>query len=209
VSEFLPALSTVPVILASASAPRANLLRAAGVTIEIVPSTIDEPSIVAALRGGGDDLPPADIAAMLAEAKAGDVGNARPDTLVIAADQTLELDGALFTKAGSIEEARRNLLVLRGRTHALHTCAVLAQEGQTVWRHSETAWMTMRDFTPQFLGRYLATVGDSVLESVGCYHLEGPGVQLFERFEGDWFSILGLPVMPLLEELRRRGAVPA
>lgn len=206
-SEFLPALSTEPVILASTSAPRAALLRAAGVMIEIVPSTIDEPSVVAAMQGAQGELPPADIAAMLAEAKAGDVGARRVDALVIAADQTLELDGALFTKASSVDEARRSLLALRGRTHALHSAAVLAFEGETVWRHTETAWLTMREFTPQFLGRYLAAVGDSVLDSVGGYHLEGPGVQLFEDFEGDWFSILGLPLMPLLAELRRRGAV--
>lgn len=208
-SEFLPALSTQPVILASASAARANLLRAAGVTVEIVPSQIDEAAIIEAVKGQEGALPPGDIAAILAEAKAADVGVKRMDAPVIGADQTLDLDGKLFVKPASIEQARRNLLELRGRTHALHSAVALSFEGEIVWRHSETAWLTMREFTPQLLGRYMASVGETVLDSVGCYRLEGPGVQLFKRVEGDWFTILGLPLLPLLDELRRRGTLPA
>lgn len=208
-SEFLPTLSTEPVVLASASQVRATLLRAAGIAIEVVPSGIDEASVLAAIKAEQGEMPPADVAAMLAETKAAAVAARRRDALVVGADQTLELDGRLFVKAASIDEARRNLLTLRGKTHALHSSVVMVAEGTTVWRHSETSWLTMRDFTPQFLGRYLAAVGDSVLESVGCYHLEHAGIQLFEQVDGDWFAILGLPMIPLLDELRRRGILPS
>lgn len=203
-----PPLSVEPVVLASASRVRANLLRAAGVAVDVQPSTVDESSVIAAVTGERGSLPPADIAAILAEAKALDVVSSRAEALVIGADQTLEFDGRLFVKPESVEEARRNLLAMRGQTHALHSSVVLAFEGEAVWRHSETSWLTMREFSPQFLGRYMASVGDAVLDSVGCYHLEGPGVQLFERIEGDWFAILGLPMIPLLGELRRRGILP-
>lgn len=207
--EFLPTLSTEPVVLASASQVRANLLRSAGVGVEVVPSGIDEASVLAAVKADEGEMPPADVAAMLAETKAVEVGARRPDALVIGADQTLELEGRLFVKAGSMDEARRNLLTLRGTTHALHSSVAIAVEGAIVWRHSETSWLTMRDFSPQFLGRYLAAIGDSVRESVGGYHLEHAGIQLFDRVEGDWFAILGLPMIPLLDELRRRRILPS
>jgi septum formation protein len=206
-TDVFPRLSNSPLVLASASATRAGMLRSAGLEIEVVPSMIDEQAVIEAMASSREPMSPADISAVLARAKAEDVERRRSGDLVLGADQTLEFEGRLFSKPGSVEEARRNLLSLRNKTHALHASAALVQNGQTIWQHTETAWLTMRDFSPRFLGRYMAAAGDSVLESVGCYRLEGLGVQLFEHIEGDWFAILGLPLMPLLEELRRREVV--
>lgn len=202
-------LTLAPVTLASASAARAGMLRAAGVAVETYPAGLDEKAMVDAMAGDRDPLPPADVAAVLAEAKAQAVSAEHPGRLVIGADQTLDLDGELFLKAESREALVRNLLRLRGRTHALHSAAALVRDGETLWSLTETAWLTMRPFTPEFLGRYVAAAGEAGLSSVGGYQLEGPGAQLFERVEGDWFVILGLPLIPLLAELRRLGALEA
>lgn len=191
-------------VLASASPTRAQMLRSAGLSIETVASGVDEPAVVESLMY---PLPPADIAELLATAKAQDVAARYPSRLVLGCDQTLELDRTLFAKPADMDEARRNLLAMRGKTHALHSAAVLVCDGTVLWSHSATAWLTMRDFSPEFLGRYLSLAGKDILGSVGCYRLEGPGVQLFEKIEGDWFTILGLPLLPLLQELRRRGAI--
>lgn len=200
-------LSLKPVVLASSSPTRADMLRHAGVDFEVVSPELDEPAMIAALTSEHGPLPPPDIALVLAEAKAQEVARAHGDALVIGADQTLELDGRLLTKATTIEEARRTLLDLAGRTHALHSAVALVEAGETVWRHVETAWLTARSYSPRFVGRYLALVGADTLGSVGGYRLEGPGAQLFARVEGDWFTVLGLPLLPVLAELRRRGAL--
>ena len=190
--------------LASASPYRLEMLRRAGLAVEPVPSTIDERAAEEPLLEA--EAEPEDVASVLAEAKAADV-SARTPGLVIGADQVLALDGAILHKPRDMEEARRRLLALSGRTHLLHSAAVLAENGETLWRHVETARMTMRDLDPGFIGRHLAAVGDVALTSVGAYQIEGPGVQLFDRVEGDLFTVIGMPLLPLLAELRRRGAI--
>jgi septum formation protein len=193
-----------PVALASASASRAAILSAAGLAFEVVPSRVDEEALKAPLLAGGAS--PRQIAEALAETKA--LGVQGRDGVVIGADQTLDLDGALMNKAGSIDEARSHLQRLRGRKHQLHTAVVLARNGKLVWRTTETATLAVRAFSHGFLEGYLARNGEAALSSVGCYHLEAEGAQLFEHVEGDYFSILGLPLVGLLGALRREGAAP-
>lgn len=190
-------------VLASGSPWRAKMLRDAGLEIETDPADIDERAVEAPLLEA--DLPPEDIAAILAEAKASEVSERHPGTLVLGADQCLSLDGKLYSKPPSMEAARRNLLELRGRTHVLHSALALVRDGETVWRHVQNASMTMRDFSPEFLGRYLAEIGDMALASVGSYQIEGRGIQLFEAIAGDHFTIVGLPLLPLLRALRAEG----
>ncbi len=195
-----------PVVLASTSASRGALLRNAGVDFQSVAPGVDEDAAKAALLGEG--LGPRDIADALAELKAIRVSGRRPG-LVIGADQTLDLDGELIDKAGSLDEARERLIRLRGRRHRLHSAVVVAQDGAPIWREVQTASLDVRDFSDEFLDSYLSRVGPAVLSSVGCYHLEGEGVQLFHRIEGDYFAILGLPLTGLLDLLRRHGALTA
>jgi septum formation protein len=193
------------VVLASASRFRAALLDRAGVAFETVPSRIDERAVEQAVGDSG--VTPEELAVILAEAKAVDVGSRFADRLVIGSDQTLSLDGEALHKVADMEEARRRLLTLSGRTHSLHSAVVLARAGEVVWRHNSTARMTMRRLQPAFIGRHLARVGSGVLSSVGAYQIEGEGIQLFERIEGDFFTIIGLPMLPLLDALRRFGAI--
>lgn len=188
-------------ILASASASRQRLLKAAGVDFEVVAARIDEDEAKA--RGASGRA----VAALLAERKALHVGAARPDGLVIGADQVLVLDTVLMSKPGSLAEARDELRTLRGRRHALMSAVVLARGGEVLWRHVAEASLTMRAFSDAFLEAYLAAEADAVMASVGCYRLEGLGAQLFESVEGDYFSILGLPLLPLLAALREHGAI--
>ena len=195
------------IILASSSQTRADLLRRAGVDIRIDPAGLDESAMIAAMRDTNDPLPPEDVAAGLADAKAETVSARNPDTLVVAADQTLALGDRLFQKPADIDQACRQLLDLAGRTHALHSAVSLFRDGQFVWRHVDTAYLTMRGFSPEFLGRYLAAIGDDALSSVGGYQLEGRGAQLFDRIDGDYFTILGLPLLPLLAVLREEGEI--
>ena len=140
-------------------------------------------------------------------AKASEVSDRRPGDLVIGADQVLELDGERLTKPADMEAARRQLLALSGRTHQLHSAMAAARGGEIVWQHSETASLTMRKLEPAFVGRYLAAVGADALTSVGAYQIEGRGIQLFERIDGDHSTILGLPLLPLLAFLRGEGIV--
>jgi septum formation protein len=191
------------VLLASASATRAGLLKAAGVDFDVVASGVDEAPIKAALLADGSD--PAEIASRLAEAKALSASMAYPDDLVVGADQTLEFEGRLFDKAGSIAEARERLAELRGRTHLLHAAVVGARAGRPLWSETVTTRLTMRDVSDPFLDAYLARNADVALWSVGAYALEGEGVQLFERIEGDYFAVLGLPLLGLLAHLRDQG----
>lgn len=190
--------------LASQSAARAQLLGAAGAPFQTASAGVDEEALKAGLLAEG--VGPRDIADALAEAKAVKVSTKRPG-LVIGADQTLDLDGALYDKARSTTEARERLRTLRGKTHKLHSAVVVAQDGAPIWREVSTATLRMRPFTDEFLENYLRQQGSSVLSSVGCYMLEGEGVQLFDRIEGDYFTILGLPMMGLLDLLRRHGVL--
>lgn len=190
-------------VLASGSRIRATLLANARLDFTVDPATVDERAVEAPLLEAG--FPPEDIAQVLAEAKALDVAGRRPQDLVIGADQVLGLGNARFTKPADMEAARRQLLDLSGKTHELHSAVVLARGGEVLWRHVSTARLTMRALSPAEIGRYLALAGDAVLSSVGCYQLENVGVRLFERIEGDYFTILGLPLLPLLGELRALG----
>ena len=192
-------------ILASKSAARSALLRAAGVAFETRGSGVDEDPIKAAELAAGSG--PRAIALKLAEAKALAVSRTT-EALVIGADQTLDLAGQLVDKPADRAEARERLLSLRGREHRLHSAVVLAQGGEVVWRDAPTTVLQVRAFSDAWLDGYLAQIGDDVLDSVGAYQLEGLGVQLFERVEGDWFTILGLPMLSLLEALRDRGVLP-
>ena len=187
------------ITLASGSQVRAALLRGAGLDFDIAVSGVDEGAIKAAHKGT-----PEALALQMAEAKARAVAR---DGLVIGADQILVCEGALFDKPTDMDEARENLKKFRGRSHALVSGTVLLDDGDPVWSLAEKVTLTMRAFSDEFLDAYLLAVGDDVLKSVGCYQLEGPGVQLFEAVDGDYFAILGLPLVPLLGALRARGAV--
>jgi septum formation protein len=195
-----------PLILASASRVRAAMLQAAGVSVEVVPARVDESELKIALRGQGAD--PRDAAVALAELKALQVSRGHPGRLVLGADQMLDCDGAWFDKPGSAGAARDQLLTLRGKKHRLTSAAVLARDGSRLWHHATAAHLTMRGFTEVFLDGYLAKAGAAVLDSVGAYQLEGLGAQLFERIEGDFFVILGLPLLPVLDILRAQGVLP-
>jgi septum formation protein len=196
-------------ILASASSVRQTLLRNAGLSFEAVDSQVDEDAIKAGFAEGDHDRDAATdaLALKLAEEKALAVSARFPGALVIGADQILSCKGKRYDKPKSMSEARANLIEFRGHQHILHSGLVLAQDGVIVWRHSARATLTMRNFSDAFLDHYLAEAGSMVMKSVGCYQLEGPGVQLFETIEGDYFSILGLPMLPLLAELRAQGIV--
>ncbi|MEJ0027775.1 MAG: Maf family protein [Rhizomicrobium sp.] len=192
-------------ILASGSESRRRLLAAAGVPFAAIPADIDEDALTADLLRA--DTPAEDIAGRLAEAKALQISTRHPQALVLGADQTLLFDGAVISKCPDLVAARHLLERLRGRTHRLVGGYVLAMAGAAVWRHGETATLSVRDFSDGFLDFYLAAEGESLLSAVGCYRLEGLGAQLFARIEGDYFSILGLALHPLLAELRRRGVL--
>ena len=192
-------------VLASASPHRKAMLEAAGLAVEAVASDIDERAVEHAL--GAEARDGEILAGVLAEAKAVDVSQRHPESLVIGCDQTLTLDGAIFHKPANMTEARKNLARLSGQTHQLNSSVLLAQNGQALWRHTAIARMTMREFDAGYIGRYLAAAGEAVLGSVGVYQIEGRGVNLFEKIEGDFFTIVGLPLLPLLSELRNRGAI--
>lgn len=194
---------TAPLILASASEARATLLRNAGVRVEVDPARIDEDEVKAALRSEG--VRARDQADVLAEMKALSVSRTRPGALVLGADQILDLEGCAFDKPADRNEARDHLLSLRGRRHELLSAAVIARDGAPIWRHIGRARLQMRPFTEAFLDDYLEWVGDDVVKTVGGYMLEGVGAQLFTRVDGDYFTILGLPLIETLGFLRLHG----
>ncbi len=193
------------IVLASGSPARRTLLANAGLVFDLEPAALDERAIEAPLVARG--AAPADIAAALAEAKAAAVSRRRPGALVIGADQTLDCDGHRGTKSETIGEARAQLQRLAGRAHRLHSAVAVARDGAVRWRHLDSATLTMRSLTPAEIDTYLARVGEDVLNSVGVYQLEGEGIRLFERIEGNYFTILGLPLLPLLAYLRGEGAI--
>ena len=195
-------------VLGSGSAGRRMLLENAGLSFEVVPARVDEAAIREDfLRAHGpDDLPR--LADELAAAKALEVSR-RSDLPVLGGDQILVLEGEVFSKPRDLDEARAHLRTLRGRTHHLISALAVAEQGEVVWRYRDAAAMTMRAFSNDFLERYLAEVGARALSSVGCYQVEGPGIQLFDRIEGDYFTIVGLPLLPFLRWLRGRGLLPA
>jgi septum formation protein len=165
---------------------------------------VDEAAMKRELAG---KIEPGALALALATAKAEAVSGGTPASLVIGADQVLALDGRLFDKPRDLAEARAQLETLRGRTHRLFSAVALAEAGRTVWTIVDSARLTMRAFSDGFLDRYLAEDGAGFTRTVGAYEIEGRGIQLFERVEGDQFTIIGLPLLPLLAELRARGAI--
>jgi septum formation protein len=192
------------IILASKSAARRAVLTGAGVPFEVSVAGVDEDTVKNAMLAQGAS--PRDVADALAELKAVKVSRSRPG-FVIGSDQTLEFEGRLYDKAQNTEAATERLRLMRGKSHKLHSAVVVAKDGAPIWREIVSATLTMRDFSDAFLTDYLALEGEEALGSVGCYRLEGPGAQLFSKIEGDYFAILGLPLMGLLDLFRRHGVL--
>ena len=190
-------------VLASKSAARRAMLEGAGVPFAVQIADVDEDAV----KASHDPADAAGLAEELARVKALAVSRRDPDAWVLGADQTLAFDGGLVSKAGSLEEARARLVSMRGRAHQLHSGAALARNGQIVWSGVDTATLRMRAFSETFLDAYLAAEGEGLLACVGAYRLEGMGAQLFEAVEGDYFTALGLPLWPVLAELRRAGVL--
>lgn len=191
------------IVLASGSTTRQRLLRAAGVPFAVDVAQIDEAAVIESLTA--EKAPARDVADLLAELKAVKVSLRHPQAFVIGADQVLSVGPALFQKPGTVSGAREQLRRLRGQTHVLSSAVSVAREGSVIWRTVAEARLTMRDFSDAFLDTYLADAGEDILGSVGAYHVEGLGIQLFSRIEGDTFTILGLPLVPLLDFLRLHG----
>lgn len=192
-------------ILASKSIHRKNLMENAGLVFDICPAAIDERAIEAAIENTG--TLPKEVALILASAKALDVSQQNSDSYVIGSDQTLSLGDEMFHKPDDMEQARRTLLKLSGKIHSLNSAISIAKDGETLWQHVSIAELTMRDMSPDYIGRHLAKAGDDVLSSVGAYQLEQHGINLFEKIDGDFFTIVGLPMLPLLAKLRELNII--
>lgn len=180
------------------------MLEAAGVTFEVVPADVDERAIQSRILSADAHAPRTRIAEALARAKAEKVSADHPGALVIGSDQVLAFGNEILEKPATLDDARTSLAKLRGASHALHSSAALAENGTSDWAKTTTANLEMRPFSDLALDAYLARVGDAILGSVGAYQIEGPAIQLFERIDGDHFTILGMPLLPLLAELRAR-----
>lgn len=198
---------TALLVLASASPFRRALLENAGLDFESHAAKVDERALEQPLEAAGAS--PVDVALALAEAKARDVARRFEGAVVIGSDQTMSLGPRVYHKPRDMEEAAEHLLSLSGKTHSLNSAIVLVRDGEVLWRHVTTAHMTVRPLSRGFVERHLARVGEKALASVGAYQLEGEGIQLFERIEGDYFTILGLPLLPLLSKLRELGSIDA
>lgn len=196
-------LAAAPLVLASRSTARRALLEGAGIPIELSAADIDERG----LEASAPNPEPGSIAALLAREKALAVARGCPGRFVLGADQTLSLGRERFVKPANRAAAREQLRELCGRSHELHSAVALAENDDVVFEYVGVARLTMRRFSDRFLDSYLDVVGTAATESVGAYQVEGPGIQLFERIEGDYFTILGLPLMPVLDFLRRRGCL--
>lgn len=196
-------LSPQPLVLGSRSDVRGKMLAAAGLRFEIRPAQIDERAVEAG--SGLDDA--AAVARVLARAKADAIASTLPGRMVLGADQTLARGAKRFSKPASQEEAAEQLRALRGRTHELHSAIVLVRDGKVLFDCVDSARLTMRDISDAFLASYLDMAGDAALSSVGAYQLEGIGVHLFEKVDGDFFTILGLPLLPLLAYLRQNKLI--
>ena len=194
------------VILASGSPTRAAMLERAGIPFERDRPAVDEDAVKQAMRAGGSSV--AEVAAELSRRKAMDVAMRRPGCLVIGADQMLDCEGRWFDKPADTGAAADHLRALSGRTHELITSAVVVEDGVQVWHALDRARLTMRPLGEPFIAAYLDAIGTDATSSVGAYQLEGRGAQLFQQVEGDFFTILGLPLLPLLAFLRQRGVVP-
>lgn len=193
------------VVLASASKSRGAVLRNAGILFEQDPAAVDEVAVKGFSRVRKKSA--AHVAKTLAELKAQRVSPRHPGALIIGADQMLQCGGMWFDKPPDMDVARNHLIALRGRTHELLSAVCVVRDGERLWRHLERARLTMHPFSDSFLDEYLAAVGDAVCASVGAYQLESRGAQLFSQIEGDYFTILGLPLLPLLSFLVSQGVV--
>lgn len=198
-------MTAPPVILASQSAIRRKLLENAGLAVETLPARVDEDEIKLALRAAGASVE--DAAIKLAEAKARRVAERIPGALVIGCDQMLECNGVWFDKPPDRAHAAAHLRALSGKTHRLISAVVAYRNMVRVWHHVDAAKLSVRPLSDAFIATYLDQVGDAALSSVGAYQLEGLGAQLFTRIEGDYFTVLGLPLLPLLGFLRANGVV--
>jgi septum formation protein len=198
-------LADRPLVLASKSEIRRIMLSNTGIPVEIVPANIDE----RAVEQASPSRDPGAVATLLAREKARAIAAVRPVRLVLGADQTLALGAQRFTKPVDREAAREQLRTLRGKAHALHSAVALIQDDTVLYEHCAVARLTMRDFSDDFLETYLDIAGTAATASVGGYQLENVGITLFEKVEGDHFTILGLPMFPLLAEFRRMGAMAA
>jgi septum formation protein len=190
-------------VLASGSASRKMLLTEAGVPFIADPANLDEDALMRSLAQAGAEM----MARSLAEQKALAVSHRHPGAIILGGDSVIAFGSEYLSKCASLDEARRLLSRLSGHTHLLVSAAALARDGALLWSHASPCRMTMRAFSPQFLEDYLAREGDAILSSVGCYHFEGRGAQLFDRVEGDYFSVLGLPLLPVLAQLRKEGVL--
>jgi len=194
-------LAEKPLVLASRSMARQTLLKAAGIPIEVCPADVDERSLEASALS----VAPGAIAVHLARAKASAVAKMRSGRLTLGADQTLALGAEHFAKPADRMAARAQLRALRGRTHELHSAIAFVKDGNVLFEHVGVARLTMRPFSDRFLDLYLDAAGNAATASVGGYQMESFGIQLFEHVDGDYFTVLGLPVLPVLEFLRREG----
>lgn len=196
--------NSLTLVLASESQSRKAMLDAAGVAYEPFPAAVDEAAIKQALAAEGQ--PPRNIADALAEAKALKVSSRIPGALVLGSDQLLALeDGIMLDKPQNPEDAKTHLRMMSGKIHHLHAAAVIAENGQAIWRHVTTAKMFVRPLSDIFIDTYVADEWERIRWSVGCYQIEGRGSQLFDRIEGDNFTIMGMPLLPVLGYLRMRG----
>lgn len=198
-------LAAPTLVLASASQSRLTVLRNAGLNPVQDASSVDEDQVKSSLEAKGADA--AKVAVTLAELKAQETAQRHAGAFVIGADQMLDRDGTWFDKPVGLAQARGHLQSLRGRTHELVTAAVVVRDGTCIWQHVARARLTMRDFSDDFIDGYLERVGEDACRSVGAYQLEGLGAQLFSKIDGDFFTILGLPLLPLLDTLRGHGIV--
>ena len=190
-------------VLASGSQSRSALLTAAGVAFTKDPADLDEDALMAALRGA--DAPT--VASTLAQKKALHVSARHPGSLVLGGDSVIAFEGEMLSKCATLDAARALLARLSGRAHLLVSAAALARDGALLWTHASPCRMVMRDLSPDFLDDYIAAEGSAILSAVGCYHYEGRGAQLFDRVDGDYFSVLGLPLLPVLAALRKESVL--
>lgn len=193
------------IILASGSETRQKMFKSAGIHAQIAPPHVDEGTVKESLKAEG--AKPLDIAFALAELKAKSISVLYPDALVIGADQILDQKGNLLTKAKNRAQAQATLRTLSGEKHRLLSAAVAVQAGQVIWRGSDRADLTVRPLSDPFISHYLDQLGDRAYNSVGCYHLEGLGAQLFQKVDGDYYTILGFPMLGFMQFLRDRGVI--
>ncbi len=197
-----------PIIMASKSSARLSMMAAAGVDLQALAANIDEQNLIDGLRFDGVTC--RDIADALAEAKAQKISRKHPTTLVLGCDQMLQLDdGSLLSKAETAEQAKTQLSRLSGQRHRLFSAAVFCEAGQAVWRHIDSAALTMRPLSAGFIDDYVSANWDEIQRTVGCYQIEACGIQLFHKIEGNHFTILGMPLLAVLDYLRIRGNLPS